>query len=189
MTRALTSPRPRIAQQRPITPRHPVLTSTVLAVVMRVAGPVPAEIHPYALGHPEQQVTARLGDALVYLTDPAVAARIRQHWDAAQYLAACRLPARVSQTWLAPRPGKYPPGVVLRLTGDVDLHTQWIAGRPRTRTPPHLRIQIDQLVWQVCDQQSWRRIGDTWFDALRYLDHRIPAHPLPTLPRPESRPA
>lgn len=46
----------------------PVLTSTVLSVVMRVAGPVPTDVHPHALGHPEQQVTARIGDAVIYLT-------------------------------------------------------------------------------------------------------------------------
>ncbi|MGH3534872.1 MAG: hypothetical protein ACRDQG_09190 [Pseudonocardiaceae bacterium] len=123
-----------------------VLTSTVLAVLMRVAGPVPTEVHPHALGHPEQQVSLRLGDAVVYLTEPAVAARVRQHWDAAQYLVAQRLPERVSQTWLAPRPGKYPVSVALRLTGPIEAHTQPITGRPRTRTPAHLRIQIDQLV-------------------------------------------
>jgi hypothetical protein len=59
----------------------PVLTSTVLAVVMRVAGPLPTEVHPHAIGHPEQQVTARIGDAIVYLTEPTVAAHIRQQWD------------------------------------------------------------------------------------------------------------
>ena len=38
-----------------------------------------------------------------------------------------------------------------------------------TGTPPHLRIRVDRLVWQVCDQQSWRAIGDAWFAAQRYL--------------------
>jgi hypothetical protein len=118
----------------------PVLTSTVLAVLMRVAGPVPTDVHPYALGYPEQQVSARIGDAVVYLTEPAVAARIREQWDAAQYLVVQRLPERVSQTWLGPRPGTYPAAVALRLTGQVEVRTQWIAGRPRTRTPAHLRI-------------------------------------------------
>jgi hypothetical protein len=47
----------------------PVLASTVLSVVMRVAGPVPTDVHPHALGHPEQQVTARIGDAVIYLTE------------------------------------------------------------------------------------------------------------------------
>lgn len=160
----------------------PVLASTVLVVVMRVAGPVPTEVHPYALGHPEQQVTARIGDAVLYLTAPAVAAYIRQQWDATQYLAACRLPERMSQTWLAPRPGTYPLSVAHNLTDKVEVATQWVAGRPSTRTPAHLRIQVDQLVWQVCDRQSWRRIGDAWFDAQRYLDNggvheRIPARP------------
>ncbi|MGH3984399.1 MAG: hypothetical protein ACRDST_17370, partial [Pseudonocardiaceae bacterium] len=115
------------ARQPPTTDPQPVpvLASTVLSVVMRVAGPVPTDVHPYALGHPEQQVTARIGDAIVYLTEPTVAARIRQQWDAAQYLAATRLPERVSQTWLAPTPDTYPLGVALRLTGAVEVATQW----------------------------------------------------------------
>ncbi|HKR51757.1 MAG TPA: hypothetical protein VJT72_19665 [Pseudonocardiaceae bacterium] len=50
----------------------PVLAFTVLSVVMRVAGPVPTSVDPYALGHPEQQVTARIGDSVVYLTEPTV---------------------------------------------------------------------------------------------------------------------
>lgn len=145
------------------------LTSTVLAVVMRVAGPVPTEVHPHAIGHPEQQVTARLGDAVVYLTEPAVAGRIRQQWDAAQYLAATRLPERVSQTWLAPQPNTYPLSVALRLTGAVKVATQWVEGRRETRTPPHLRVRIDRLVWQICDRQAWQRIGQAWFDAQQYL--------------------
>jgi hypothetical protein len=63
-------------QQLTTPPSVPVLASTVLTVVMRVAGPVPTHVHPYAIGEPEQQVTARIGDALVYLTEPAVAGRI-----------------------------------------------------------------------------------------------------------------
>ncbi|MGH7744793.1 MAG: hypothetical protein ACREQ5_08265 [Candidatus Dormibacteria bacterium] len=147
----------------------PVLASTVLAVVMRVAGPVSTEVSPYALGQPEQQVTARIGDAVVYLTAAAVAERIRQKWDAAQYLVAQRLPERVSQTWLAPTPGTYPVGVALRLTGPVQVVTQWVEGRRETRTPPCLRVQVDRLVWQVCDRRAWECIGQAWFDAARYL--------------------
>ncbi|MDQ2788447.1 MAG: hypothetical protein M3Y73_01560 [Actinomycetota bacterium] len=158
--------------QQPPTAPQTVLASTVLTVVMRVAGPVPIEVRPYALGHPEQQVTARIGDAVVYLTDRAVAARIRQQWDAAQYLAATRLPHRASQTWLAPSPDSYPVGVALRLTGAVEVATQWISGHPDTRTPPHLRVRVDRLIWQLCDQQSWLRIGQAWFDAQRYFNAR-----------------
>jgi hypothetical protein len=138
-------------------------------VVMRVAGPVLTEVHPHALGHPEQQVTARIGDAVIYLTEAALTGRIRQQWDAAQYLAATRLPECVSQTWLAPTPGSYPLGVAVRLTAPAEIATHWITGRRTTHTPPHLRIRIDRLVWQVCDQQSWRRIGRAWFDAQQYL--------------------
>ena len=150
----------------------PVLASTVLSVVLGVAGPVPTDVHPHALGHPEQQVTARIGDAVVYLTDAAVIGRIRQQWDAAQYLVATRLSERVSQTWLLPTPGTYPLGIALRLTGVVEIATHWVTGSRATRTPPHLRIRVDRLVWQLCDQHSWRRIGQAWFDAQRYLTLR-----------------
>jgi hypothetical protein len=147
----------------------PVLASTVLTVVMRVAGPVPTHVHPYAIGEPEQQVTTRIGDAIVYLTEPAMAGRIRQQWDAAQYLAATRLPEQVSQTWLAPQPGTYPVGVALRLTGAIEVATQWNQGHRNTRTPPHLRVRVDRLIWQICDRQAWQRIGQAWFDAQQHL--------------------
>lgn len=156
-------------QQLTSPPAAPVRASTVLVVVMRVAGPVPTQVHPHALGESEQQVTARIGDAVVYLTEPTVAGRIRQQWDATQYLAATRLPERVSQTWLAPTPDTYPLGVALRLTGSVEVATQWIQARRETRTPSHLRVRVDRLVWQICDRQAWQRIGQAWFDAQQYL--------------------
>ncbi len=143
-------------QQLTTPPPVPVLAATVLTVVMRVAGPVPTEVHPYALGEPEQQVTARIGDALVYLTEPTVAGRIRQQWDAAQYLAATRLPERISQTWLAPQPGTYPVSIALRLTGAVEVATQWIQGHRDTRTPPHLRT-VDRTT-----PGHAGRVGDVW---------------------------
>ena len=68
-----------------------------------------------------------------------------------------------------PTPGTYPLGVALRLTTPIEVAAQWITGRPSTHTPPHLRIRVDRLVWQVCDQHSWRRIGQAWFDAQQYL--------------------
>jgi len=89
--------------------------------------------------------------------------------DAAQYLAATRLPERVSQTWLTPTPDTYPLGVALRLTGAVQVATQWIEGRRETRTPAYLRVRVDRLVWQICDRQAWQRIGQAWFDAQQYL--------------------
>lgn len=39
-----------------------IITSTVLGVTLRVAGDVTTDVHPYAIGTAEQQVTARLGD-------------------------------------------------------------------------------------------------------------------------------
>lgn len=96
-----------------------VLTSAVLAVVIRVAGPVTTGVVPYGLRTPERQVNVRIGDAVVHVTDPKAAARIRQRWDASVGLAL-RLRERVSQTWLQPRPGTYPAAVSVQLTRNVD---------------------------------------------------------------------
>ena len=63
----------------------PMTTSTVLAVVMRVAGPVTTGVLPYGLGTPERQVSVRIGDAVVHLTQAKVAARVRQQWDCLLY--------------------------------------------------------------------------------------------------------
>lgn len=129
---------------------------------MRVAGPVVTDVRPHALGTPQAQVIARVGDALIYLADQQLAARIRQQWDAAQYLVARRLPERVSQTWLAPEPGTYPVGVTVHLTGEVKVTTQSVSAHQASRTPAHLRMSVDRrLVWQVCDRQSWRAIGNS----------------------------
>lgn len=159
-----------MASQQPTTPQpEHVLASTVLAVIMRVAGPVITDVRAHALGTPQAQVIVRIGDALIYLTEATVAARIRQQWDAAQYLVAQRLPERVSQTWLGPEPGTYPIGVTVQLTGAVKVTTESVSAHQASRTPAHLRMRVDRLVWQVCDRQSWRAIGEAWFAAQRYL--------------------
>jgi hypothetical protein len=31
---------------------------------------------------------------------------------------------------------------------------------------------VDRLIWQLCDQQSWQRIGHAWFDAQGYFSAR-----------------
>lgn len=152
---------------QPTSPRQ-TLASNVLAVIVRVAGPVITSVRPHAVGYPERQVSVRLGDVLLFLTDPKAAARIRQRWDSAQYLAN-RLPERVSQTWLSHEPNSYPLAVSLQLTADVRVESQWVVGRRETRTPPHLRVRIDRVVWQVCDRQAWEAIGNALFEAERYL--------------------
>jgi hypothetical protein len=55
------------------TDQTPLLTSTVLAVLLRVAGAVENGIAAHGLGYPERQVSVRIGDVVVYLRDPKVA--------------------------------------------------------------------------------------------------------------------
>ena len=143
--------------------------STVVATVMRVTADVITRVEPYALDCPEQQVSVRIGDALVFLRQYAVAERIRQRWDAAVYLASRRLPRQVPQRWLSAVPGTYPVTIAQQLTGAVEVSTSWHPGHPATHTPPHLRIQVGALIWQVCDWPAWRLIGEAWWSAAQHL--------------------
>jgi hypothetical protein len=144
------------------------LTSTVLAVVLRVAGPVETGITACGIGHPERQISVRVGDAVVFLRDPRVAAVLRQRWDASLG-AALHLRERVSQTWLRPRPGTYPAAVSVQLTEQVRVQHRFVPADPARREPPYLEVRVDQLVWQVCDQVAWRALGDAWLAAHEQL--------------------
>jgi hypothetical protein len=143
---------------------RPLLTSTVLAVFLRVAGQVETGIVSHELGHPERQVSVRIGDAVIHLRDPKTAALVRQRWDAGLG-AALRLRERVSQTWLAPRPGTYPAAVSLQLTDQVRVSHRFVPSDPAGHRPAHLEARIDQLTFQVCDLTAWRAIGDAWLAA------------------------
>ena len=149
--------------------RGPAITSTVLGVVMRVAGPVTIGVLPYGLDTPERQVSVRIGDVVVHMAAANVAARVRQQWDAGVG-TALQSRRRVSQTWLHPRPGTYPAAVSLQLTEHVKMSTLFVPGNVRKQRPDHVRVQVDQLVWEVCDIEAWRTIGDAWLVAQRYLE-------------------
>ncbi len=148
--------------------RRPVLTSTVMAVVLRVAGPVETGVVAHALGHPERQISVRIGDVVVHLRDPKVAELVRQRWDAGLG-AALWLRERVSQTWLAPRPDTYPAAVSLQLTDKVRVAHRLVPADPNRRQPAYLEARVDQLIWQVCDLTAWRAIGDAWLRAHQLL--------------------
>lgn len=146
----------------------PVLTSTVVAVVLRVAGPVHTGVIAHGLGHPERQASVRIGDAVIHLRDARVAWRVSQRWDAALG-SAMRLRERVSQTWLKPRPGTYPVAVSVQLTEQVKVEHRFVTGDLHRREPAYLEVRVDQLVWQVCDLLAWRTIGDAWLTAHQQL--------------------
>ena len=147
--------------------RDPQLASNVLAPIVRVAGPVITGVTAHAVGHPEQRICVRLGDVLLDLADPDAVASLRQKWDATRYLAVQRLPERVSQTWLGHDPKRYPLAATVQLAADVRLYSRWTTGRQTTRTPDHLRVQVDRVIFQVCDLQAWTAISDALFEAQR----------------------
>src|SRR5581483_3069126 len=125
-------------------------------------------IRAHAVGTPQPQVSIRSGDALVHLRDAEAAERVRQRWDAA-LPGALRLRERVSQTWLEPRPGTYPVAVSVELTDQVTVASRFVPANTARHQPAYLATQVDQLLWQVCDQTAWRAIGDAWLAAYEHL--------------------
>lgn len=83
---------------------------------------------------------------------------------------ALQLRRRVSQTWLHPRPGTYPAAVSLQLTEHVKVSTVFVPGNVQKRWPDQLRVQVDQLVWEVCDIEAWRAIGNAWLAVQQHLE-------------------
>jgi hypothetical protein len=145
-----------------------MVTSTVMAVVLRVAGPVETGIIAHGQGHPERQASVRVGDAVIHLRDPKIAALLRQRWDGALG-SALRLREQVSQTWLKPRPGTYPVAVSVQLTGQTEVFHRFVPADPARRQPAYLEVRVEQLLWQVCDQLAWRTIGNAWLAAHQEL--------------------
>jgi hypothetical protein len=120
---------------------RPLVTSTVMAVVLRVAGPVETGVIAHGLGHPERQASVRIGDAVIHLRVPNVAALVRQRWDGALG-SALRLRERVSQTWLRPRPDTYPAAVSVQLTDQTEVFHRFMPADPTRRQPPAQPAQL-----------------------------------------------
>lgn len=150
-------------RQRP-EPTAPPMTTTVLAVIQRAAGDVATAVTVHQVDRVQREVTIRIGDAVLWVRDIPVIQRLRQQWDASRHLSS-RLRRKVSATWLAPDPDAHPISVAQRLGEATDVAVQWIGGTLRTRTPPHLRVRVGALVWQVCDQTAWTTISDAWWQA------------------------
>ncbi|SHG74835.1 hypothetical protein [Streptoalloteichus hindustanus] len=137
-------------------------TSTVCAVVLRVAGRPPTGTHLHAPGTPEQEVTVRIGDLLLYVRDAVTARRLRHGWAATGPLAL-RLPHRAIPERMPTVTG-WPVTVALRLTHQVEVTPAWI---PHTsgQALDVLRVRMDRLTWEVLDQRSWQTILDVLRDA------------------------
>lgn len=153
---------------RPTVLPPPPQRSAVLTVTMRVAGEVATSVRPDGLETLTPQVGLRLGEALVYVTEPEVAARLRREWDILHRLAQ-GLPEQARDHTVPPTPGSYPVGVVVRLTGTAAVGGQVLPADRYGRAPAHLRVRLDRLVLEVCDQEAYRRIGRALFSAEQYL--------------------
>jgi hypothetical protein len=154
-------------RQRP-EPATPPMTATVMAVIQRAAGQVATRVTVHQVDHFQHEAHIRIGDAVLWVRDVPVIQRIRQQWDASQHFSV-KLRDAVSSTWLRPDPNAHPISVAQRLGEATDVASQWIGVNVATGTPPHLRVRIGALIWQVCDRTAWTTIGEAWWQAEQML--------------------
>ncbi|MGI8817446.1 MAG: hypothetical protein ACR2G2_19770 [Pseudonocardia sp.] len=145
-----------------------VYTSAITTATVRVAGQIPVDITINHLGAPEQEASMRLGELLVYVREPAIAAMVATLWRQSQPISAA-LPyvAGTSRLHLPARIGLV--GVVARLGGWPPCAVSWVPGRPGVAQPPHVRVEVGPIRWEICDQAAWHTIGRAWSTLHRQL--------------------
>jgi hypothetical protein len=142
--------------------------SAITAATIRVVGQVPTDICVSHLGTTEQEASLRIGELLIYLSDPHIAHQVAELWAQAKASTSAlpnvigarraNLPARVGLV-----------GVIVRLGGDPQCGTTWIPGQPESVHPAHVRVEVGPIKWEVCDRAAWHSIGRAWALLDRHL--------------------
>ena len=140
-------------------------SSTVMNVVVRVAGIVPVRLDLAHVGTAEQQLGLSLGTVLIYLRSGLTARSVAEEWSNAQVLARSLAPAVVGR-----RPLPIGPAVVtamVQLGGVPRVVSTVDAVRPGV--PAMVRIQVGPVTWQVCDATAYASLLRAWRQAARLL--------------------
>ncbi|KAA2252353.1 hypothetical protein F0L68_35455 [Solihabitans fulvus] len=149
------------------------LSTAVVSIVLRAAGVLPIRIIPHAQGTPERQVVAIIGDLMLTVTDIELARRLQRQWAATYPLskkAPNVMPALACRFWLPADPQRRPVAVSLKLFNTTTMSAQWAPAEQQTATPPHLRVTLDRVVWQVCDRTAWSQINRVFWDIRNFLE-------------------
>jgi hypothetical protein len=98
---------------------------------------------------------------LTYLRDPSVATTVVETCAQARtYTGALPHLAGTSRLHLPVRLGVV--GVVVRLGGVPRCTITPVPGRPGVAVPPHVRLEIGPVAFEVCDQVAWLTLGRAW---------------------------
>jgi hypothetical protein len=142
--------------------------SGITAATLRVAGEIPTDVTISHLGSPEQEASLRIGELLVYVRNACVVEHVAELWSQNRAITSA-LPhvAGPSRLQLPIRVGLV--AVVVRLGGRPSCTAGWVAGRPGVAQPPHVRVDIGPVAFEVCDQAAWHTLGRAWNLVRRQL--------------------
>lgn len=161
----------RISHQQPDQPttatraRTIPSSSTVMNVVVRVAGIVPVRFDVAHVGTTEQQLGLSLGTVLVYLRSGRTARSVAEEWNNARVLVRSLAPAVVGR-----RPLPIGPSVVTAMVQLAGVPRVVSAAEPaRPGVPAMLRVQVGPVTWQVCDATAYASLLRAWRQAARLL--------------------
>jgi hypothetical protein len=68
---------------------------------------------------------------------------------------------------LPPRTGLV--GLIVRLAGLPHCITSWEPGNPGMAQPPHVRVKVGPVLFEVCDLAAWQTLGRAWNLTYRHL--------------------
>lgn len=142
--------------------------SVITSATVRVAGQTPVDIGVSHLGAPEQEVSLRTGELLIYVSDPGVTELVIAAWRQSRpIIGALPQVAAVSRLHIPARVGLC--GLIVRLSGTPVCGGSWMPARAGVAQPAHVRLDVGPVAFQICDQAAWHTLGRAWATVHRQL--------------------
>ena len=141
--------------------------SAVMAVVVRVAGIVPARLDLTHVGTSEQQLGLSVGTVLIYLRSGVTARAVADGWARAAVLARPLSPAVTGRRPLVIGPSAV--AVMVQMAGVPQVTAEFHPARADGAIPAMLRVQVGPVTWEVCDATAYASLLRAWRQAARLL--------------------
>jgi len=142
-------------------------SSSVVNIVVRVAGMVPVRLDLTHAKTVEQQLGLSLGTVLVYLRSGITARAVAEGWGQASALAQPLSPAVVGRRVLPVGPSVA--AAMVQLAGVPKVTTSFAPARAGGTVPAILRVQVGPVTWEVCDATAYACLLRGWRQAARLL--------------------
>jgi hypothetical protein len=146
-------------------------SAAVMAVVVRVAGVVPARLDLSHVGTAEQQLGLSIGTVLVYVHSEITARAVAEGWGKAVVLARSLSPAVAGRRPLVVGPSTV--AAMVRMAGVPRVTAALAPAHLGPDAPTILRVQVGPVTWEVCDATAYTSLLRAWRQAARLLEDNL----------------